>query len=223
MPASGFYPPELRVQILTLYAIGLRTNIIATYLQVRQRTVQDLIKRAKERGFKLEDSIRVKKEYFEDNKRSGRPKEITSAIKSALIKSVTKDRSGREKSSKMLAFEAGISLSSALRILHAYSFTVAKPSTKPGLTNSIKARRLEFCRQNPWNLDSLKDIIFTDETAVVLSHRRGVVRVQRIAEDRYNKTCIRRRWKGCTEFIVQACFSWDLKGPLHIYEPETTQ
>ena len=32
MPASGFYPPELRVQILTLYAIGLRTNIIATYL-----------------------------------------------------------------------------------------------------------------------------------------------------------------------------------------------
>ncbi|OJJ62070.1 hypothetical protein ASPSYDRAFT_610823 [Aspergillus sydowii CBS 593.65] len=201
MPANGYHPVELRVQILTLYGLGFKTLDIASYLEVAPRTIQDLIKKAKARGYKPEESLRVKKEYFEDSKRSGRPKEITPAIESSILQSISKDRAGREKSSEILAFEAGISSSSVLRILHSYGLNNAKPSTKPGLTDAMKAKRLEYCLQNPWTNDSIKDLIFTDETAVVLGQRRGAVRVWRTPEDQYNQTCIRRRWKGCSEFM----------------------
>jgi transposase len=221
MPANGYHPVELRVQILTLYGLGFKTLDIASYLEVPPRTIQELIKKAKARGYKPEESLRVKKEYFEDSKRSGRPKEITPAIESSILQSISKDRAGREKSSEILAFEAGISSSSVLRILHSYGLNNAKPSTKPGLTDAMKAKRLEYCLQNPWTDDSIKDLIFTDETAVVLGQRRGAVRVWRTPEDQYNQTCIRRRWKGCSEFMVWACFSWDSKGPLYIYDPES--
>lgn len=72
MPSNGFYPLELRVQIFTLYGIGVKTAEIASTLEVPQRTVQQLIKRTKERGYKPEECLRVKKEFVEDSKRTGR-------------------------------------------------------------------------------------------------------------------------------------------------------
>lgn len=116
MPASGYHPPELRVQILTLYGVGLRSKAIAAYLGVPQRTIQDLIKKAKDRGYNPAESLRVKKEYFEDSKRSGRPKENTPGTEGSATQSDTEDQAGHE-SSEMSAFEAGISLSSVLQNL----------------------------------------------------------------------------------------------------------
>jgi hypothetical protein len=51
----------------------------------------------------------VKPEIVEDSKCSRRSVEINEAIQNSVISSVTADRIGREKSSEMLAFEAGIS------------------------------------------------------------------------------------------------------------------
>ena len=42
-------------------------------------------------------------------------------------------------------------------------------------------------------------------------------------EERYHKTCIRRCWKGVTEFMFWGSFSYDKKGPCHIWKPETAQ
>jgi transposase len=117
-------------------------------------------------------------EFVEDAKRAGRPKEITEAIEKSVIQSITKDQSGREKSSEILANEAGISHSSVLRILKRHGFVVVKPSWKPGLTDAAKAKRLKFCLDHQyWTLNDWKNVIWTDETSVVLGHRRGAVRV----------------------------------------------
>ena len=39
----------------------------------------------------------------------------------------------------------------------------------------------------------------------------------------YAKTCIRRRWKGCSEFLFWGCFSYEKKGPFHIWKTETAK
>jgi hypothetical protein len=185
-----------------------------------------MIKRGKDRGYNPNQtgSLRLEARYIEDGKRSGRPKEICEATEQAILTSVTKDRNGREKSSEILAYEAGISHSSVLRILHKHGLVIAKPSWKPGLTEAIRLKRLKLCK----DLDSLtdeefKNIIWTDETSVVLGHRRGAIRVWRTVHDSHNRTCIRRRWKGFSDFMVWGCFSYDMKGPLHIFKPETSQ
>jgi transposase len=228
MPCKQYHPLEVRAQVLTLWAIGWPPVAIATALDIPLRTVSDMIKRGKDRGYNPTQtqpgSLRMEAKYIEDAKRSGRPKEISEPTEQAILTSVTKDRNGREKSSEILAYEAGISHSSVLRILHKHGLVIAKPSWKPGLTEAIRLKRLKLCKE----LDSLtdeefKNIIWTDETSVVLGHRRGAIRVWRTVHDSHNQTCIRRRWKGFSDFMVWGCFSYDKKGPIHIFEPETSQ
>lgn len=210
MPKTGFHPIELRIQVLSLAAYGLETKEIALELELPLRTIQTMIRRARDRGFDPRISKRVRMEFVEDAKRSGRPKEITPEKDNAIIQSVSKDRAGREKSSEILAYEAGISHSSVLWILKRHGFVIAKPSWKPGLTEAAKAKRLKFCLDHQhWTLEDWKNVIWTDETAVVLGHRRGAVRVWRTVQDRHDLTCVRRRWKGASDFMVWACFSYD--------------
>jgi transposase len=187
-------------------------------------TVRNIITKGKNRGYNPTENLRIKLEFIEDGKRSGRPKEISEATEQAVISSVTKDRNGREKSSEILAFEAGISHSSVLRILHKHGLVIAKPSWKPGLTEAAKAKRLRFCLDHQyWTLEDWKAVIFTDETSIVLGHRRGSIRVWRRVGESHDPTCVRRRWKGYSDFMVWGCFTYDKKGPLHVFEPETSQ
>jgi transposase len=199
-------------------------NQISRFLDIPPRTVRNMIERGKDRGYNPIQSLRVELKYVEDGVRSGRPKEISEATEQAVISSVAKDRNGREKSSEILAYEAGISHSSVLRILHKHGLVIAKPSWKPGLTEAARLKHLKFCIDHQyWTLEDWKAVIFTDETAVVLGHRRGAIRVWRTVADSHDRTCIRRRWKGFSDFMVWGCFTYDKKGPLHIFEPETSQ
>jgi transposase len=224
MHSKGSYPVELRVQALALASYGVKVSDVASLTGISERAVYDLIKRARDRGYNFQADPRIRREHVEDGKRSGRPKEITDEVKQAVIASIQKDRAGREKSSEVLAYEAGISQSSILHILKEAGIHSVKPTYKPGLTEEQKARRLRFCLDHKdWSLDDWKNVIFTDETSVVLGHRRGAVKVWRTTEDRSDPTVIRRRWKGVTEFMVHAAFSYDYKGPIHIFMPETAQ
>jgi hypothetical protein len=109
-----------------------------------------------------------------------------------------------------------------LRILHKHGLTIAKPSWKPGLTEAARLKRLKFYLDHQfWTLDDWKAVIFTDETAVVLGQRRGAIRVWRTVVDSHNPTCVRRRWKGYSDLMVWGCFTYDKKGPLHFFEPES--
>ena len=97
-----------------------------------------------------------------------------------------------------------------------------KPSKKPGLTPKMKTDRLEFClRHKDWTLEDWKNVIWSDETSVVIGMRRGAVRVWRPPEEKYAPSCVRNRWKGFSDFMFWGCFSYDSKGPCHIYKKET--
>ena len=105
-----------------------------------------------------------------------------------------------------------------------HGFTIAKPKWKPGLTDIARQQRLAFALDHQdWVLENWKGDIWTDETSVILGHRRGAVRVWRKPEDAGDLTCTRRRWKGYSEFMFWGSFSYDKKGPCHIWLPESAQ
>ena len=64
-------------------------------------------------------------------------------------------------------------------------------------------------------------MIFSDETSVQLSAVRGRRRIQRKKSEVYYPYVVTTRWKGFSEFMWWSCFSYDKKGPYHIWEDET--
>ena len=98
-----------------------------------------------------------------------------------------------------------------------------KETKKPGLEPAMMEARLQFClRYQHWTIEDWKNVIWTDETAVVLNSRRGFKnRVWRTPGERYVRTVIRRRWKRYAELMFWGSFSYDKKGPCHIWKPET--
>ena len=85
--------------------------------------------------------------------------------------------------------------------------------------------RLQFClRYQHWTIEDWKNVIWSDETSVILGQQRGYKRrVWRTPLEKNIKSCTRRRWAGYSEFMFWECFSYDKKGPFHIWKPETQQ
>jgi hypothetical protein len=180
-----------RIHCLVLATEGYSATEIERKTGISQRSQQAIRKKAYDRGFRPEEDPRILESYVIDGKRSGRPKEILEDTEKALLASVREDRSGREKSSEVLAYEQGISQSSALRILHSNRLTNVKPTTKPGLTPAMRKIRLEWCLDHQhWTGEDWKNVIWSDETSVVLGHRRGAVRVWRASNEAYDSTVI---------------------------------
>ncbi|KAF7179335.1 hypothetical protein CNMCM7691_008268 [Aspergillus felis] len=175
---GSYHPVTVRVQALTLAYCGVDMKHIEATTGMPRQTIQYWVKKARERGYNPEIDPRILPEYVEDGKRTGRPKEITKATEQAILESIGKDRNGREKSSEILAFEAGISYSSVLRILKRHGYKAVKQTTKPGLTDEMKQKRLQFClAHKDWTLEDWKNVIWTDETSVSLGQRRGAIHV----------------------------------------------
>lgn len=218
-----YYSHETRTQVVSLVLVGkLTPKQVANIFNISSRTINKIIQRATERGYDPLVSPYIEKHHIIDATRSGRPKTISEATKQGVIDSVTKDRCGREKSTEYLAYEAGISESSVLRILNSSFFKKCKPTWKPGLTDEMKHKRISFALQyQDWTLEDWKNVIWTDETSVILGHRRGAQRVWRRAWEVYDPNCIRKRFKKASEFMFWGSFSYDHKGPCHIYEPES--
>lgn len=122
----------------------------------------------------------------------------------------------------MLAFEVNISASSAYRILKKAGFNNVKPTYKPGLSDKAKQKRLAFClKYEHWMEEDWKNVIFSDETSVVLGQQRGKLRLWRRTGEANDKTVVQRCYKNAKEFMFWGCFSWDKKGPCHIWKSET--
>lgn len=159
----------------------MKPQDVATLLQMPQSSVYRIIERAKTRGFDpTSNPPRVEHYHVADKPRSGRPKVVTPGIGESIIASLNKGRSGREKSAEYLAYEAGISESSALHFLNSNAFKKRKPTWKPGLTDAMRFKRLAFAKAHKhWTLEYLMSVICTDETSVILGHRRGSHKVWR--------------------------------------------
>lgn len=213
-----------RVQALTLHSVGFSTQQIFERIKIPPRTTRNIIQKALSRGYRPEEDPRILNHFVEDGMKSGRPKEIGEDTENEVLSAVCRDRNGREKSTEVLAYEFGISSSSILRILKKHGFSNVKVTRKPGLSEAQRKARLKFCKEHAhWTLEDWKNIIWSDETSVVQGSRRGAQRLWRRSDEAYEKSVIRQRWKGYSEFMFWGCFTYDKKGPCHIYKPETTK
>jgi transposase len=214
-----------RTQALTLLGIGWPTRAVEEAIGIPQRTLRNILEKAKKRGYNPDNrDKRVLLHYVEDADIPGRPREIKDEQRDALIKSVQSDRNNREKSSEVIAYEHGISSSSTLNILHENGFNSVKKTTKPGLNIDQRAARLQWCiAHKDWTLENWKNVIWTDETSVCLGQKRGYTRVWRKGDEVFDKTVIRQRWSGYSEFMFWGCFTYDEIGPCHIFITETAK
>lgn len=101
----------------------------------------------------------------------------------------------------------------------------AKLIKKLGLTDIQKAQWLKVVlSRKDWGLEEWRKVIFSDEASIVVSAKHGIQNVSRIlGEDRYYPDCIDRRYNNYTEAIFWGCFTYNCKGPCHIYYKETEE
>jgi DDE superfamily endonuclease len=115
-----------------------------------------------------------------------------------------------------------VSRATVYNVLIANGYGSFKRTVKPGLTNEQKAVRLRWCIiYKDWTIEDWKNVIFSDETSVQMAAVRGKRRVWRKKEETYHPHVVARRWKGFSDFMWWSCFSYDEKGPYHIWEDET--
>lgn len=221
-----------RALIVTLKSpIGGKTTAeVAEKTGFSTRQVNRIYARAIERGFDPNHMpLVIRDEWLQDAPRAGRPVKQTVEVRKEIIAKVRTDRYGREKACADIAGELslqGVNISSTTiwRVLKKAGFRKTKPTRKPGLTKKMKAERLQWCHNHKHlTLEEWKNIIWSDETSVVLNHRRGGYRIWRTADEALMRSCIRERWKGYSEFMFWGCFTYDKKGPCHCWIPETKQ
>jgi hypothetical protein len=85
MPNGGFHPIALRVQALTLLSIGWPTERVEAATGIKTSSLRALRKKAHQRGYDPMKDPRIKLEYVEDGKRSGRPLKGAAAASTAAV------------------------------------------------------------------------------------------------------------------------------------------
>jgi len=194
-----------------------------------ERTIYGIQKKARDRGYNPSKDTKIFLRYVEDAPRVGRPKKATPELEEEVIKTISKNSTTRELSTANIAEIVGplakggtISARTIHRILRRRGYKPCKPTAKPGLTKEAKLARLKWCLDHKdWTLEDWKNVIWSDETSVTWGGQRGRIRVWRKESEAYNHHCIRRRWKGFKQFMFWGCFSYDKRGPCHIWEDET--
>jgi hypothetical protein len=160
--------------------------------------------------------------------RSGRPAISSNAIK-CILKVVLQNSMTRGFSYTTITKEVRkrgyeIVLRTIWKVLIHAGYSQCKLTVKPGLNELNMAERLAwYLEREHWILEEWKDVIFTDETAVQLGGTRGKRRIWRLPEEVHNKHYIKRYWKGFSEFMFWGSFSYNKKGPCHVWEKETPQ
>ena len=96
----------------------------------------------------------------------------------------------------------------------------------------MKDDRLTFCLwHETWTLHSKENdlldiggwdqVIFTDETSVIMGEHRGKGLITRTKDEEWSLDCMERAFKTNSTFMFWGSIAWGWKGPCHIYEKET--
>ncbi|KAF4414769.1 hypothetical protein FACUT_13982 [Fusarium acutatum] len=228
MPTNDIATRALVVTLKAPAGGGKTSREIESITGIPRRTVDSIYAKAIKRGFEPnERPLRILNSLVEDGQRSGRPSKCTEENRDLIIAKVSTDRFGREKTAADIAGELSsqgieISKSTVKKILKAAGYKKTKPTRKPGLTAAMRKERLNWCiAHRDWTLEDWKAVIWSDETSVILLHRRGGYRIWRKSDERFVRSCIRERWKGSTEFMFWGSFTYDKKGPFHCWSAET--
>jgi hypothetical protein len=65
--------------------------------------------------------------------------------------------------------------------------------------------------------------VFSDEALILVGECRGIQNLSRTPDERYHPDVIERRYNNYSEAMFWGCFSYDYKGPCHIYYKETEE
>jgi hypothetical protein len=191
-----------RIQALVLLGEGVPIARIMEVSGMSKASIYLLRKTAHARGYDPKVDPHIKEEYVIDAPRAGRPKVTNEVDEANIIQHVQETRAGRESNCAQLRHQFGVSAMTIHRILRAQKMGKRKPSWKPGLTDAMRAARYEFAKKyEHWKLEDWKNVIWSDETSVILGHRQGAMRVWQKPAERYHKTCIRTRWTGVSKFM----------------------
>src|SRR5450432_4648176 len=213
-----------RIQALTYLELGTPIFQIEAKTGIKKSQIYSLRKKALARGWNPTISTIIETYHVDDSFRSGRSK-ISQELIDLIIGIVTKNSTTRGWSCIRVAYEASfksdtkVSSTTVWRILKENGYSSFKRTMKPILKLDDKARRYKWCLDHKdW-----KNVIWTDETSVKLGGVRGARRVWRKPNEAFHLHIITRRWKGFSEFMWWSCFSYDKKGPYHIWELETKE
>src|SRR5450432_3174202 len=219
-----------RIQALTYLELGLPIFQIINKTGISKTRIYAIRKEALLRGWDPNISTIIEVYHVDDSTRSGRPK-ISQEVIDLILETVTKNSITRGWSCKRIAYEVTsksskykVSTTTIWRTLKEHGYSSYKRTMKPGLKLEDKERRLKWCLDHEdWLLEDWKNVIWTDETSVKLGGVRGTRRIWRKPDEAYHPHIITRRWKGFSEFMWWSCFSYDKKGPYHIWKPETKE
>ena len=224
---AGYHSVGSRVQALALFKYGVFIPLVIELTRISRASIYRLKKKVISHGYDRAISIIIYTHYVDDAPKFGRPPTSQSVIDLILL-TVTKNSTTRMWSSARIASEVSkttpvpVLASTVYRTLKKAGFSLQKPTLKPGLTNEAKKARYNWCKDHEkWGMEDWKRVIWTDETAVQEDSARGKRRLWRKKEEAFYPHVIKRRWPGKMTFIWWSCFTWDYKGPYHIWQKET--
>jgi len=125
-----------------------------------------------------------------------------------VLTRVRRDRYGREKTWDDIASELlDISATTVWRALRGAGLKKTKHTRKLGLTDRMRTDRLNWGLEHQhWTLEDFKNVTWTDETSVILLHRRRGYRIGRTQDEAFLRRCIRERWKEALNLCSGATF-----------------
>ena len=214
-----------RIQAVTFLDLKIPQPEITTRTGISKSQIYALRTKAIARGWV---SGVVEVSHVEDAPRAGRPK-TSQAVIDLILKTVTQNSTTRDWSYAKIASTVStsivtVSARTVWRVLRQNDYFSYKRTVKPGLKLEDKAARLKWCLEREhWELEDWRNVIWTDETSVQLGSVCGKRRVWRRPDEAYHDHVIVRRWKGFSELMWWSAFSYDKKGPFHIWEDETKE
>src|SRR6266404_2106754 len=103
-------------------AMGATMEHIQNITQIKRRALQYLIKKALNRGWNPTTNLLVLDGYIIDAPRASRKLKVTREFEQRILKKVTSDRYGREKSCAYIAAECGCSAQTVWRVLRRHGY-----------------------------------------------------------------------------------------------------
>ena len=171
-----YYGLATQAQAITLHAVGVAYKIITNITGISARYVQNLVDKAVSRGWNANEPLLDSD--VKDKPGRGRKRKFTKEQEKEIVEAILTNRYSREKTCLALAKQFKTNHQTIWAILRRYSYRKTKCTCKLGLTKAMKEARYYFAKRfEHWTLEDWKKVIWSDETSVLLGHRRGGYKV----------------------------------------------
>lgn len=182
MPAVRCCTEVEVAKVVTLSNVGWRQSHIARFVGITQSAVSKILNRHRQTG------------NFKKRPGQGRRRCTTHRDDRFLILQSLRDRtltSTHLKNQLLNAKQVNVSSKTVRRRLKEANLKARRPVKVPRLTQNARVRRLQFARAHgDWTVDQWKNVMFTDETRIVLWKPDGRNHVYRRIGERYSNCAL---------------------------------